>query len=454
MIGLGQFLKRLDPRSAQHWLDKIDSANGFERQAAVQALTRLRHAHALPQLLARANDWVPQVRQAAHDAVRLFLDAECLFAWIGALDALVKLQEARRADHQALLEDIAQFLSRADTLAALRELAPSATIKARRYVFDLEWRHAQDDEARAALLQQAMQGDDVRLARWSITRLAGLNSAPLRQRLLQEACGSKFSAVRAAAVRQVLAQSVALPQTLMLQLCQDNNPNVRANALAVLRTQHAGQAAVTDALKMLHNEQASARQQAVALHFLSVAAPQRAAPLCQQALDARAAPVRRVAFAVLLAQAEGERVESLLLQALADPSAKVQTLAVAHIRRGAAVPDVDEVMRMARLQQSCRTRIRMASILDCCASWLRLQYLLELFHDFPGPEDREAMLQALARWERDARHNFVAPTAAQLDAMHQRWHLCARRVPEPLRVHIDFHLRTAKPLRDTGPDNA
>jgi hypothetical protein len=49
------------------------SHSGFDREEAVQQLGRMGDGLALPVLLERANDWVPQVRVAAHAAIDAFL---------------------------------------------------------------------------------------------------------------------------------------------------------------------------------------------------------------------------------------------------------------------------------------------------------------------------------------------------------------------------------------------
>ena len=46
----------------RHW-------SGYEREAAVRALAKRGNVAALPALLERANDWVPQVRAAAAEAI-------------------------------------------------------------------------------------------------------------------------------------------------------------------------------------------------------------------------------------------------------------------------------------------------------------------------------------------------------------------------------------------------
>jgi HEAT repeat protein len=73
------------PTSWAEWMTEARSHSGYVREAAVQALALSGHGDALPVLLERANDWVPEVRRAAYAAVEGFLDEEHIGAWGRAL---------------------------------------------------------------------------------------------------------------------------------------------------------------------------------------------------------------------------------------------------------------------------------------------------------------------------------------------------------------------------------
>src|ERR1041385_4525609 len=74
-------------------------ASGFKRENAVRRLGMLGNPLALPYLIERANDWVPQVRAAARDALSKLLTAENAEAYVTALPELMHLQTCLRDDH-------------------------------------------------------------------------------------------------------------------------------------------------------------------------------------------------------------------------------------------------------------------------------------------------------------------------------------------------------------------
>ena len=84
--------------------------SGYVREAAVLGLEGLTMPWVLPALGERLNDWVDPVRRAAFRAMRGFLSAEHAAVLVGSLDLLDGLRRRRRADHQAVLDQIDMVL--------------------------------------------------------------------------------------------------------------------------------------------------------------------------------------------------------------------------------------------------------------------------------------------------------------------------------------------------------
>lgn len=88
--------------------------DGRKRENAVRRLGMLGDPMALPYLIERANDWVPQVRQAAYDAILNLCRPGNAPAFIDQLVDLTHLENCRRADHRGLLGQIKEFLLNQD----------------------------------------------------------------------------------------------------------------------------------------------------------------------------------------------------------------------------------------------------------------------------------------------------------------------------------------------------
>lgn len=120
----------------KHLLEKLDAAlislpglvdllamssnpDGFKRENAVRRLGRLGDPSSIPYLIERANDWVPEVRTAAYDALIRLLRTGNGASFVAALPQLLHLQSCRRDDHRGLLEAVQDFLLREDNREAL-----------------------------------------------------------------------------------------------------------------------------------------------------------------------------------------------------------------------------------------------------------------------------------------------------------------------------------------------
>ena len=120
------FLNRLGVRpskSLEQWIEQTRSYSGYERETAIHALRSHRDGSAIPCLLVRANDWVPAVRDAALQALGDFLADKFVTDWISALDSLMALQRARRANHASLLSAVAALLGSPQHLPMVQDAA-------------------------------------------------------------------------------------------------------------------------------------------------------------------------------------------------------------------------------------------------------------------------------------------------------------------------------------------
>jgi HEAT repeat protein len=75
--------------SSEEIIDKLlrlaDSWDGYERERAVRRLGLIGDSNALPMLIKRANDWVPQVRDASYKALVNLLDLLGNREWVNLL---------------------------------------------------------------------------------------------------------------------------------------------------------------------------------------------------------------------------------------------------------------------------------------------------------------------------------------------------------------------------------
>ena len=87
----------------EHW-------DGYKRENAVRRLGMLGNPIAIPKLIVRANDWVPQVRIAAKEAIVNLASPNNSEAFVLCLPDLYHLRKCGRDDHDSLIQAIESFL--------------------------------------------------------------------------------------------------------------------------------------------------------------------------------------------------------------------------------------------------------------------------------------------------------------------------------------------------------
>ena len=388
------------PSSADRMAD-TRSRDGHVREAAVRALGASVHGPALPLLLERANDWVPEVRQAARE--------------------------------------IAAFLLSPDHVVALKAAGTGMTREATRFLFALELGHATDEEARFRLLRNAATSADVVIAATAIAGSESLQMPSHRIALAGAACRSPFASIRADGLRAALRTGDASTASLVRALCADNSASVRAVALAALGDDRGR--VLEEARRALHDGR-SATQRAVALDVVCALDSDAVVALCEDALTDPAAAIRCIAFARLFARARDDDRDALVVAALADASSRLRDLSVAQVRKGAFAPppDVLRAIVTARVE-ALGHAIRIAGH---ASPWARLSFLLDASTTAAdGSQPRRLLVANLERVDRDLERAFVQPSAEQERTLAQAWRQARDRLPVPLQRRLALHLKAS-----------
>ncbi len=111
--------------------------SGYVREEAVRELARRRSGSELPYLLLRLNDWVPQVRDAARQAVVRRMTEEDVPAFARNYVLVDRLTVAGRADHSELLQALSRLLGSESARDAMLAAANTSSPAGARAIFKL-----------------------------------------------------------------------------------------------------------------------------------------------------------------------------------------------------------------------------------------------------------------------------------------------------------------------------
>lgn len=102
-------------------INQANSWNGYNREDAIKQLKRLKSPLALPVLIERANDWVPEVRVAAKKALLALITDNNVDAFIKTLPTLYQLKNCHRDNHEDLIQSVEQLLNKEKHATKIQE---------------------------------------------------------------------------------------------------------------------------------------------------------------------------------------------------------------------------------------------------------------------------------------------------------------------------------------------
>lgn len=406
-----------DPWLAFH--SRCVDSNGRRRESALRDLSRLPtelHGRALPLVLARMNDWVPEVRAAAVKALSRLLRDELEAAWMQSLPEVARLMAGSRwrMDGDAAKADIERFLlGTPHRRAALMAFAPGLAPSARRWLARQTWHFGALDEMLAALTQ-ALQGLDTSLAWQALRHLQAMGPdwqdfVGVRAALAQ----AHFPGLRLAGLREDQARGRFPIGDEAVELAFGRHGGTRSwllfHADAGLKQrllEHAE--AVLDA-------PGSTGRQLIALQLLRDLSAASLRDRIEVMLGRPVARLREMAH--VLGQAVFDEADRAVLvgRALADTSPRVQAVALRAIRRGRTTLTASELTALARREP--RAALPVLRALACFEPWTRALATLELLTELTtvpanAAEEMKALALALQR-------SLYAPTAAQSASVKQ-----------------------------------
>ena len=423
----------------------LESRSGYEREAAALALADDPFGPALPQLLERCNDWVPQVRLAASKAVRAMLTDEHEPHWVLAVAAVTALSQGKRTDHQALLGEIATYLTTAARLPKLLNQAAVGTIPVRRYVADLAWRACDDEDARRIWIAEALAGSDVIVASLALGRMRELEASVPTQELIAMAAGSPLGLVRYAAIRWAVEHPGEATPSIVKSLCFDPNCHVRWWCLRWYR-QHKQIGEVTDlAHERCLADSGTVRSRSTAFQLLRELDMNRAMLVSVPWLHSHAPRLRRDALALRLFSSTDAQQQDWLKLACQDDSGKVRQLVLQAARQGIECPSARWLLDLLEQQPTPNKFTMVMSLWRSAPLWQRLICLLA---SQPIAQDLN-LLRAWGReidlWLEASNRGARGPNAAESEEILNLWRATSGNV-KVRREALDFTLSVFKVL--------
>lgn len=210
------------------WRVLCNSWSGHDREAGLKLLRASPSTGALGAILDRLNDWVPQVRQAANEALADYLNPEHADALIAQMPKFLALVERKRADHLPTLKRLEAVLAMEACRARCDEAYWLSRGASARFYFNVL---VQTDHAveQADFLARTMRHPDLAARQMAVAKTLELPDGPAQTVLmlgLENASGVLRTRAFHASLRFEDGRAALIRRCLM-----DPSPAVRSLAL-------------------------------------------------------------------------------------------------------------------------------------------------------------------------------------------------------------------------------
>jgi HEAT repeat protein len=333
-------------------------SSGHVREAAIRALRQLNTAGAIPALVLRATDWVPQVRSLAIEGLDRLRAGLGPRPFHGALPLMEPPRRSVRARGTYLDElrswvltksetaDLVQLLTHSDT--KVRQAAARALAETGSAASGLAAALEQSDAATASIIIDGLTNDD-----WQ------------QPGVLDSALDSKFSRANTAALAQLQSTDPVLAVEVSQRALMSRSPTTRFLAQHFLRKQG------TD-LRLLYQTALPSRPD-VALAGLGEVGESTDVELVEPYLDATLPRVRAAAVTALQ-RLGGRAAEGRLAAMLADSSPRVTRAASwALIRLGPTTETIEQAWEIAGSNSSPGARNAAFRLFASAGRWSALR---------------------------------------------------------------------------------
>jgi HEAT repeat protein len=412
------------------------STDGFKRENAVRRLGMLGNPLAIPYLIVRANDWVPQVRAAAYDALTRLLKTGNGEAFVASLPQILHLESCRRDDHSKLLQSVQEFLIREENRTALLNGLESRDSKLARTVVRLLVEHKL--VATKELVTKGLAHSDVLVRSTVVDLLRDLEGDDFES-LVQEAMRDPYMPVRREAFQQLLQSS--RPQGLVTarELLFDRSASIREIAVRQLLAEgEPVEQIYASALAGNRDRLAIVRCVLWAWGLMNSRAR---IETVKEFLDSRFSTARRAALTSISKLLRADAAP-YLERSLADPSPAVCNEAARLISRFDVAPDVETLIVIAKSKGPSHVARACCRVVRAGSKWSWLRFILAVYGGLACETAAEEFTSEIDAWEWRFNRSYEPTDPRQLEEIVRLFGIYRDRLSKERVRLLEFTLRT------------
>jgi HEAT repeat protein len=387
------------------------SRDGFKRENAVRRLGMLGDPTAIPHLIVRANDWVPQVRAAAYDALMRLLNAGNGEAFVACLPELLHLQDCKRSDHSELLQAIQGFLAREENKHLLIVGMQHSDARVARLATQLLVR--QKLLSPTEIITRGLTHADVIVRSIVVDLLRAVEAQDFAEAAAR-ALTDSYMPVRREAFQQLLRRDPQKGLSVARAFLFDPSGSIREIAIHHLTT--AGEPVEDMYARALTGHRDRVATVKCVLWGWALLNSQARIEQVTRLLDAPFPGVRRAALHAIATLLRSD-AQSHLLAALADTSAAVCNEAARLIRKIGVVPNVEVLIGVASSSPMAHVATACCRVMRDGNKWDWLKLILSVYGSSDSTADQDSLSRELNVWNYHFNRSGAQPDTKQLESI-------------------------------------
>ncbi|WP_338523696.1 hypothetical protein NUH87_28905 [Pseudomonas batumici] len=358
------------PLQTKDWQVLVKSCAGFDREAGLKAIRSSQSTMRLAAILERLNDWVPQVRVAAVEALDDYLTPQHAESLIAQMPAIMALGNRKRADHTATIKKVETTLAMKECLAHCNEAFWVSRGVSARFLFKVLIQTKGENDL-TPFLGETMGHPDLVARQMAIAKTQELAEEPA-QRVIALGLSNASGILRTQSFRAAMRFQEGRLR-LIEQFLVDPSSSARSAALWAA-SQH-GVDPSRILLERLAGDMPISKAQWLGVlglaQNLSVRVPEQ---WVRPGINQRSGAVRALVLAI-----EGNHRPEMIVAALHDPSQAVFDVAIkgAHLLVWRDIQS-DLTSRLEREWETLQPSRRRA-LHRLMPKWAQVQFLLEQF---------------------------------------------------------------------------
>lgn len=394
-------------------LSMCEHRNGYRREKAVRRLGMLGNPLAIPKLIVRANDWVPQVRTAAREAILQFAIHNNAEVFVQCLPELYHLKKCGRYNHGGLIKSIETFLLLKENVTYLIHGINSNNSLVARMCVGLAVKKQQIWSLK--LIKTCLKHSNVMVRAKASHLLRNLDGNE-QNLALDIAIQDRFMPIRREAF-QIILKRDGSNITLAKKFLFDRHSSIREIAII-----HLKQAEID--VKSIYRMSLDSKQPSVlscAIWGLAELYSIDSISQLNQFLKNPFPSVRKQAVKAL-AILDGSNTKKILMTGILDSSPAVSKEASRLANKYYVSFTAHNLLEIVNRAKFIHTLISCVTISKKINKWDRLIFLVSLLKlkHFVNQDNKGLIKSAIHQWDTDFNKSGIQPTKLQLDELSRK----------------------------------